>query len=275
MKNQAILLCLCAALAVPVMAQQSSTTSDQTAPVAQSDNRAPIAAHKATDFWDGDDPNLINLITHPFANKAYVRRQTQPIRDRLNELDQLSSEHGTMIKDADGRAQKGLQLASEKESLADQHSTDAGNKAQMAQTAATEASTKVSATEKMVANLDQYKGSAQTEIRFRSGQSTLSKTAKDALDQMDAPLKDQRSYIIEVRGFAPGRGQAAIASSQKMADSVARYLVLTHNIPVYRIYVQSMGNAPTSAEATSEKHATGARVEVSVLQNDLASTAQR
>lgn len=275
MKNQAILLCLCAALAVPVMAQQSSTTSDQTAPAAQSDNLAPIPEQKPTDFWDGDDPNLINLITHPFASKAYVRRHTQPIHDRLNELDQLSSEHGTMIKDVDARAQKGIQLASEKEALADQHSTDAGNKAQLAQTAATEASTKVSATEQMVANLDQYKGSAQTEIRFRSGQSTLSKTAKDALDEMAVPLKDQRSYIIEVRGFAPGRGQAAIVSSQKMAESVARYLVLTHNIPVYRIYVQSMGNAPTSAEATSEKHATGARVEVSVLKNDLASTAQR
>jgi outer membrane protein OmpA-like peptidoglycan-associated protein len=275
MKNQAILLCLCAALAVPVMAQQSSTTSDQTAPAAQSDNLAPIPEQKPTDFWDGDDPNLINLITHPFASKAYVRRHTQPIHDRLNELDQLSSEHGTMIKDVDARAQKGIQLASEKEALADQHSTDAGNKAQLAQTAATEASTKVSATEQMVANLDQYKGSAQTEIHFRSGQNTLSKTAKDALDEMAAPLKDQRSYIIEVRGFAPGRGQAAIVSSQKMAESVARYLVLTHNIPVYRIYVQSMGNAPTSAEATSEKHATGARVEVSVLKNDLASTAQR
>ena len=275
MKNQVILLCVCAALALPAMAQQSSSTSDQAAPAAQSDTRAPIPEHKPTDFWDGDDPNLINLITHPFANKAYVRRQTEPIRDRLNELDQLSSEHGTMIKDVDARAQKGLQLVSEKESLADQHSTDAGNKAQMAQTAATEASTKVSATEQMVANLDQYKGSAQTEIRFRSGQSTLSKTAKDALDEMATPLKDQRSYIIEVRGFAPGHGQAAIASSQKMAQSVARYLVLTHNIPVYRIYVQSMGNASSNADDTSAKHATGARVEVSVLKNDLASTAQR
>jgi outer membrane protein OmpA-like peptidoglycan-associated protein len=258
------------------MAQQSSTTtSDQAAPAAQSDTRAPIPEHKATDFWDGDDPNLINLITHPFANKAYVRRQTQPIRDRINELDQLTSEHGTMIKDVDARAQKGIQLASEKESLADQHATDAGTKAQTAQTAATEASTKVSTAEQMVANLDQYKSSAQTEIRFHAGQSSLSKTAKDALDQMATPLKDQRSYIIEVRGFAPGHGQAAIASSQKMAESVARYLVLTHNIPVYRIYVQSMGNAASGSEGMAAKHASSGRVEVSVLKNDTMSTAQR
>jgi len=29
-----------------------------------------------------------------------------------------------------------------------------------------------------------------------------------------------------------------------MAESVVRYLVLTHDIPVYRIYLVGMGNAP-------------------------------
>ena len=66
---------------------------------------------------------------------------------------------------------------------------------------------------------------------------------------MAAPLKDQRSYIIEVHGFSSGRGQAAIGASQKMADSVVRYLVLNHQIPVYRIYVVSMGDAPAGGTA--------------------------
>jgi outer membrane protein OmpA-like peptidoglycan-associated protein len=273
MKLASILLFLCAALALPVVAQQSSTSSDQTTPAAQSD-RPPLTEQKPTDFWDGDDPNLVNLVTHPFARKAYVLRHTQPIRDRLNELDQLTSEHAATIKDVDARSQKGLQLASEKESLADQHSSDAATKAQTAQTAANDASTRVGSAEQMVNNLDQYKGSAQTEIRFHPGQTVLSKTAKDALDQMAAPLQNQRSYIIEVRGYAPGHGQAGIAASRKMADSVARYLVLTHNIPLYRIYVQSMGSA-VPAEDTAAKHATSARVEVNVLKNDLLNTAQK
>ena len=123
----------------------------------------------------------------------------------------------------------------------------------------------------MVGNLDQYRGTSQTEIRFRPGQTMLSKPAKDALDEMAGPLKGQRSYIIEVRGFSPGHSQTAIANSRKMADSVVRYLVLTHNVPVYRIYEMSMGNA---AEVAGEKQASGARVEISILKNDQVASTQ-
>src|ERR1700739_4484465 len=155
-------------------------------------------------------------------------------------------------------------MASEKSVVADQHATDAANKAQLAQTTATQASTRVANAEKMVGSLDQYKGTAETEIRFRPGQTVLSKNAKDALDQMAGPLKDQKSYIIEVRGFSPGDGQAAIASSQKMADSVVRYLVTAHQVPVYRIYVMSMGNAAVASDGTAAKRVSSGRVEVSV-----------
>jgi len=269
MKNSMFLtLLLLVCISLPAWTQQANTNSNGQASATQSE-REPLVAPKPKDFWDGDDPNVGNLITHPFANKKYVQRQVAPIRDRINELDEITAENGTKIKDIDGRAQQGIKLASEKTDLADQHATDAGNKAQLAQTAATQASTRVGSAEQMVANIDQYKGNAQTEIRFRPGQTVLSKSAKDALDSMAGPLKDQKSYIIEVRGFAPGQGQAGIASSQKMADSVVRYLVLTHQIPVYRIYELSMGNASSEG-----KHVSAARVEISVLKNDLVSSLQ-
>ncbi len=247
----------------------SSDSSSQSVSVPNSDSiKDPIPAHTPTDFWDGDEPNLANLVAHPFASKKYVQRMTRPIKDRLNELDEITAADHTAIREIDERSQHGLQLASEKENLADQHSTDAANKAQMAQTSATQANSNVTTAEQMVGNLDRYQAKAQTEIRFRAGQTVLSKEAKDALDEMAAPLKDQRSYIIEVRGYAAGSGQAAIASSGKMADSVVRYLVLTHNIPVYRIYVLSMGNAPMP-DATGAKRMSGGRVEVNLMKNDV------
>jgi outer membrane protein OmpA-like peptidoglycan-associated protein len=267
-----ILLVILFVSALSAWAQQTNNSSNpNTSSVSQSD-RDPIPDPRPKDFWDGEDPNFGNLVTHPITTKKYVQKYVGPIRDRINELDQLTAENSGQIKDVDARAKQGLQMASEKASLADQHASDSANKAQLAQAAANQASTRVSAAEQTVGNLDQYKGTAQTEIRFRAGQSELSKSAKDALDEMAGPLKDQRGYIIEVHGFSPGRGQTAIRNSQKMEESVVRYMVLNHNIPVYRIYTMSMGNPTVEGEG---KHPGGARVEVNVLKNDLATSSQK
>ncbi len=74
-----------------------------------------------------------------------------------------------------------------------------------------------------------------------------------------------------MQGFSSGKGQAAIGTSRKMADAVVRYLVENHEIPVYRIYVVGMGNAPMQATGSEEKpkRMSGGRVEISLLKNDL------
>jgi len=264
-----IALPLAAMLALPAVAQ--NTTSDQNQqPAASSSSsdsgnatgKAPLAPPSREGFWGR---------VNPFARKNYVKRQTEPIRDRVNELDELTSANSKAIKDTDQRAQAGIKLASDKANEADQHAIDAGNKATAAQQSAQQVTTRVQNVENVVSNIDQYKASNQTEIRFRPGQTVLSKNAKDALDQMATAVKGQRGYIFEVQGFASGKGQSAISNSQKMAESVVRYLVLTHDIPVYRIYLVGMGNAPmpNQDENAKTKHISGGRVEISLLKNDL------
>lgn len=280
MKNRIFLtLFVSTILALPAFGQQSNTSSNaqpaaagETAPASQpvtTSDREPLTAPASTDFWDGDEPGVAWLIFHPFASKQYVKRYVQPIHDRLDELDALTDSNKTMIGDVDTRAQHGIQMASEKVSLADEHAVDANTKALAANQTAASLNTRVAADEAVVGNLDQYKSGPQTEIRFRPGQTVLSKPAKDALDEMAAQLKDQHGYILEVQGFSSGRGQAAIANSRKMADSVVRYLVLNHAIPAYRIYVLGMGNDAAT------KHASGTRVEVSLLKNDLGQIANK
>ena len=148
---------------------------------------------------------------------------------------------------------------------------DAGNRAQSANDTATQASNRLGTVEQVVTNIDQYKPVNQAEIRFTPGQMALSKKAKDALDEMAENVKGQKGYVVEVQGFSSGRGQAAIQNSQKMAESVVRYLVLNHEIPVYRIYTMGMGNAPVPATTAGEKprRTTGGRVEISLLKNDV------
>lgn len=272
-------LILAAALSLPVIAQESTSkpastpsqpaatdqqkdqqpatattgTSDQTSQA----ERKPLEYQRREGFWGK---------LNPFARKKYVRRQLDPVRDRVNELDELTAANSKQIKDVDGRATEGIRLATAKATEADQHAIDAGNRAQLAHTTATQATERLTTVQTAVNNIDQFQLATQAEIRFRPGQSALSKRAKDALDELATPLKDQKGYIIEVQGFSSGTGQAAISSSQRMAESVVRYLVLEHEIPVFRVFTVGMGNAPV---ANKSRRTSGGRVEISLLKNGI------
>lgn len=286
-----IALPLAATLALPVLAQNTASTpsnnqqpaATQTAPQdssSQTQATAPgvtpeqeqgMGAHQPLqpDTREGFWGHL-----NPFARKKYVQRQMAPIRDRVNELDDLTAANSKAIKDVDARAQEGIRIASAKATEADRHALDAGNRAQQANTTATEASQKLQTVQTTVENIDQYKEATSIEIRFRSGNSVLSQKAKDSLDDMAKGLADQKGYIVEVQGFAPGHGRVAVENSQRIADEVVRYLVINQNIPVYRVYTMGMGNAKVQATAASAdgekpKYTKGGRVEISLLKNSL------
>src|SRR5213079_2377508 len=153
MKNRVfVALLLAVVLALPAVAQQSgSTTQDQpaasqpatsqstgtatqdqpaasqpaqSAPAAPADQNATQTAGPGASGKPALQPDTHEGFwghLNPFARKKYVQRQTQPIRDRVNELDELTASNTKMIKDVDSRAQQGIQLASSKANEADQH----------------------------------------------------------------------------------------------------------------------------------------------------------
>jgi outer membrane protein OmpA-like peptidoglycan-associated protein len=278
-------LLLAAVLVLPAMAQlnpgdtqqpaastsqtNSSPASDQSANAAQSSSspsptsdenlsaRQPLEPEYHQGFWGK---------LNPWARKKYVQKQLSPIRNRVNELDDLTAANSKAIKDVDARAQQGIQMADAKASQADVHAMAAGSRAEQANQTAMQASNRLNSVEQVVGNIDQYHPAAQTEIRFRAGQTALSPKAKQALDDMTSDLKDQKGYIIEVQGFSP----SGVQSSQAMANSVVRYLVEKNEIPLYRIFVMGLGNAKLPATENSyTKPASGNRVEIGLLKNDV------
>jgi outer membrane protein OmpA-like peptidoglycan-associated protein len=259
---------LAAALVVPALAQnQSSTPSDQpqaqpaqTADQSTATGKEALKYERHEGFWGH---------LNPFARKSYVNRQLDPVRGRVNELDELTAKNTKMIADVDARSTEGIRNALGKANEADTHALDAGNRADQAQQTAQQAHTRITTVEDKVSKLDQYQPVTQAEIRFRAGQSALSKNAKDALDQIAESLKNQKGYVVEVQGFSPGTRGVAIENSRDMAQMVVRYLVLNHDVPVYRIYTVGMGNAPIQAEDGKMHRARGGRVEISLLQNSL------
>jgi len=207
---------------------------------------------------------------NPMARKKWVNRQTAPVKDRLNELDQLTAKNSAGIKDLDARATAGINKAQSTADQASQQANAANTQAGQAQQLAQKASTQTDHLNTTVANLDQYSSIADTEIHFRPGQTALNEKAKAALDQVAEQLNGQKGYIVEVQGYSRSRGQAGISSSQNLADAVVRYLVVEHKIPVYRIYRVAMGNAPVESESGSNASARGSLVHVTLMHNSLA-----
>src|SRR5581483_2445525 len=112
MKNRFwIALSLAAILIIPAAAQSSPASSsqdqqtatqqtpDQTAADRNLQAHQPLTYEKHEGFW-----GKIN----PFARKKYVQRQLGPVRDRVNELDELTAANAKNIKDVDARAQQGI-----------------------------------------------------------------------------------------------------------------------------------------------------------------------
>ena len=221
---------------------------------------APLQTQSKEGFWGH---------LNPFARKKWVKRQLDPVKGRLNELDQLQAKNSNDIRALDAKTGAGIRQA---QSTADQASQTAGTAnttAGQAQQTAQQASAQTSQLNTTVNGLDQYQKVSDTELRFRPGQTMLNAKAKEALDQVATQLQGQKGYVVEVAGYSHQRGQTGIASSQHMSDAVVRYLVEQHQVPVYKIHQIALGDAKLQDGTATP---VGSAVRVSVMQNSLAAT---
>src|SRR3954468_16890208 len=158
-------------LSAQTSSPQAADTQQQPAPAAQSpqDNSTyatgkPLPTKTNEGFWGH---------MNPLARKKWVNRQVGPVKDRLNELDQLTAKNGNDIKDLDARTSAGIQKAQTTADGANQVATTANTQAGQASQLAQQASTRTDNLNTTVSNLDQYAPMADTEIRFRNGQTML------------------------------------------------------------------------------------------------------
>jgi outer membrane protein OmpA-like peptidoglycan-associated protein len=263
-------LVLGSALGISAFAQTSTpptqtTDQDKTAASSSSttnptDNSVyatgkPLQGQSKEGFWGH---------LNPLARKKWVNRQTGPIKDQVNELDQLQSKNANDIKDVDTRSQAGIKNAMNAANTADQHAQDAANRANSANQLASNASSRTDSLGNTVGNLDQYQTVSSTSVKFAAGRTALGPTAKSDLDALATTLAGEKGYIIEVQGYS----KSGVQTSQAMADSVVRYLVTEHQVPVYRIYRTGLGKNTTPAADGEQAIVNGVRV--TLLHNSLA-----
>jgi outer membrane protein OmpA-like peptidoglycan-associated protein len=278
-----IILALASAIAIPVGAQQAQPdTSSQTPPAAQS---LPPAAQtqqsEAQSQQPSPDVNQQRLEkaqkegfwgrVQPFARKKWVKRQTDPINDRLSELDQVTSKNARDIQDVDSRAQAGIHQAQSTADAANQAATAAATQAQQAGTVAQGASGHVDQINTTVQGLDQYRPVSEVDVPFKGGSPILSSAAKEQLDQVVASVTGHIGYVIEVEAHSPGRGSLGIQNSQRLANVVNRYLV-EHDVPVYRLHAVALGNAQLQTASADQETAPvkTSSVHIRLMENTLA-----
>ena len=249
--------------------QPATTPQDSTTPTSQQQpspdvNQQRLSNKSKEGFWGH---------MQPFARKKWVKRQTDPINDRLTELDQVTAKNAKDIQDVDSRAQAGIKQAQSTADAANQAATQAGSQAQNANTVAQGASGHVDQINTKVNGLDQYHPVTEMDVAFRNGSTVLSQADKDQLDQLIQNVNGRQGYIIELEAHTPGRGSVGIQNSQRLAQVVNRYFV-EHDIPVYRLHAVALGNVQVATnDANSDQAATPVRkssVHVRLMENSLA-----
>jgi outer membrane protein OmpA-like peptidoglycan-associated protein len=267
--SQLALFALATAIAIPAGAQQGQSASgsqDNPPSAAQqqpSQTAKPLNNQSKEGFWGR---------VNPMARKKWVKRQTDPINDRLTELDEVNAKNAKDIQDVDARAQSGIKQAQSTADKATEAATAASTQAQNANQVATTASGRVDTLHTTVNGIDAYKPINELDVPFKRGSSVLSDDAKSQLDQLAANLKDHKGYIVEIEGRSPGRGVAGIQNSQRVTDAVKRYLV-EHDIPVYRVHSLALGNAQAMANnagGEDNKPLKTSSVHVRLMENSLA-----
>lgn len=275
------LLVLAGAIAIPAWAQQTqpadSSSQSSSASSQQPQNTPPTADQQAAlakanqppkeGFWGR---------VNPFARKEWVDRRVQPIKDQLNELDEVNAKNSKDIQDVDGRAQAGIHQAQSTADAAGKTAVAANGQAQKANDTAQQASNHVGQLNDTVNGLDRYHAVNEMDVTFRGGQTILSANAKKQLDDLAAGLEGRQGYIVEIEGHSRGAGSVGIQSSARLTEAVKRYLVIEHQIPVYRLHAVALGNAPveTPGAAAGDEKSQHAKVNSSVhirlMENSLA-----
>jgi len=235
------------------------------------------------------------------ATKKYVAKTMAPVESRVaaaegkngeqdkqitaqgQEIDQLQtslSRTNERVTDADTKATNAAQSADRANTAASaaQRSADGANTAAgNALTAANNSMSRANEVERTLSQkVDQTVSLKQTgteTILFKTNQYTLDKDAKAALDAFAAKLRGNARYVVEVQGFTDKTGSAAAneALSQKRAETVARYLINEHKVPLHQLNMLGSGyTAPVGDDKTRDGRKQNRRVEVRLFAPEVA-----
>jgi len=209
------------------------------------------------------------------ATEAKNTDQDKTLADHAKDLDGLSTDLSRTkerVTDADAKAVAAGQSAQRAGERADnaQKSADGAQRAAdgtrtFAERGLQRADQREDIIEKNLEAVNKYSVAKTITVLFPVNQAKLNPDAKAELDEIATMTNGKDRYIIEVQGFTDKTGSplANEQLSQARAETVARYLVNEHKIPVRTINTLGSGYAlPVADDKTREGRKQNRRVEV-------------
>src|SRR6266404_7536178 len=157
-------------------------------------------------------------------------RTARTVETRANPLEERATATEGRLSEVEQNAQK---LSGQLDELAAVSNAARGG-AKAAQDTADQAVAGVNATNERISALDDYTPMETAAVTFKVNSATLLPEAKTQLDDLANKALTAKGYVIEVSGFTDSTGTVARNQqlSQRRADSVIRYLVENHQIPL-------------------------------------------
>jgi len=205
------------------------------------------------------------------TTKTYVRKQTTPLINHVNQLDELTAKNANAVRDLDSRTTAGLNSVNNSSAAAMTAAQKAAGDADQVSSRLATTSHQIESMASTLANLDDYQLSSQAVVHFGFDRYQLTSESKHTLDSVVASLGQNKHAILEVAGYTDAVGPAGYNDrlSERRADTVVRYLE-EHNLPAYRIFPIGLGkNQFVANNATRDGRKENRRVELRVMTNAL------
>ena len=235
----------------------------------------------------------LSLVGTGCATKKYVAQTVAPIESRVGSVETKNTEQDKAIADQRKDLDKQIEDVSTDLSRTKERLTDvdakaiaAGQSAQQANTTATQANVAANGAqraadgarsfaeqglnrvEQTMTAMNKWNMTKSITVLFPVGQATLTKDAKQTLDEFAGNATDLERYQVEVQGFTDKTGPATYNEtlSEARAEAVARYLANEHKIPLRSISMLGSGYAlPVADDKTRDGRKQNRRVEVKIL----------
>ncbi|MGH9468126.1 MAG: OmpA family protein [Terriglobales bacterium] len=207
------------------------------------------------------------LVAGGCTTKKYVRQQTAPLMNHVNQLDAETAKNTNAIRDARQQTQQGLAQVNAATEKASNQAQQAQQQAQQVGSQLNQTSNQIQSLDHTIANLEDYHQTGQSTVHFALNKAMLTPAAKQTLDQVISQLQQDSHGILEVKGYTDTSGPRSfnIKLSQRRADSVVRYLE-SNNVAAHKIYLIGLGeNQPAESNQTRTGRKFNRRVELTIL----------